>query len=52
MKPSQRVKTIHVAYAHDTENGTTVILRVNHCLDFTTTMHHSICALIKLEQIQ
>ena len=42
MKPSQRVKTIHVAYAHDTENGTTVILRVNHCLDFTTTMHHSI----------
>ena len=42
MKPSQRVKTTHVAYAHYTENNTTFILRVNHCLDFKTTMHHSV----------
>ena len=42
MKPSQKIKTIHVAYAHDTTDGKTFILRVNHCLDFTSSMHHSI----------
>ena len=42
MKRSKRVKNIHVAYAHETENDTTDILRVNNCLDFTDTMHRSI----------
>ena len=42
MKPSKSVKTVHVAYAYDTEDGKTFIVRVNHCLDFTKSMHHSI----------
>ena len=42
MKPSQSVRAVHVAYAYNTEDGKTFILRVNHCLDFTKLMHHSI----------
>ena len=42
MTPSKEIRTVHVAYAYATCNGRTIILQVNHCLDFTTTMHHSI----------
>ena len=42
MKPMQRVRTIHVAYAHDKSEDTSVIFRVNHCLDFTISMYNSI----------
>ena len=42
MKPTKEVKTIHVAYAYDDPNGQTTILQINHCLDFTKTMEHSI----------
>ena len=42
MSPSKEIKTVHVAYAYDTLNGQTIILQVNHCLDFTSIMQHSI----------
>ena len=41
MKPSQSVKTVHIAYAYDTEDKKILILRVNHFLDFRKLMHHS-----------
>ena len=42
MKPTKEVKTVHVAYAYDAPNGQTTILQINHYLDFTNTMEHSI----------
>ena len=42
MSPSKKIKTVHVAYAYDTPRDDTIILQVNHCLDFTSTMQHSI----------
>ena len=42
MKPLKNVQTVNVAYAVDTPTGSTYILRVNHSLDFTSTMEHSI----------
>jgi len=35
------VKTVNDAYATDTPDGRTYMLRVNHSLDFTTSMEHS-----------
>ena len=42
MKAMKNIKTVNVAYAYDTEEGEVYILRVNHTLDFTTTMDNSI----------
>ena len=42
MKPMKNVQTVNVAYATDTPQGQTYILRVNYSLDFTLSMSHSI----------
>ena len=42
MKPIKNVQTVNVAYAVDTPTGSTFILRVNHSLDFTSSMENSI----------
>ena len=42
MKPFKNIKTVDVAFAYNTGNGHTFIIRVNHCLDFTKDMEHSI----------
>ena len=42
IKPIKNIRTVNVAYAYDTGDGKTYILRVNHCLDFTDKMQHSI----------
>ena len=42
MKPFKNIETVNVAFAYDTGDGHTFILRVNHCLDFTKDMEHSI----------
>ena len=42
MKAMKNIQTVHVAYAYDIEEGEVYILRVNHTLDFTSTMENSI----------
>ena len=42
MKAMKNIQTVNVAYAYDTEEGEVYILRVNHTLDFTSTMENSI----------
>ena len=42
MAPMKNIKTVNVALAYDTTDGQTYILRINHCLDFTSHMKHSI----------
>ena len=42
MSPSKEIKTVYVAYAYETTKGRTIILQVNHCLDFTSTLQHPI----------
>ena len=41
-KPINNVQTVDAAFAIDTPDGKGSILHVNHALDFTTTMEHSI----------
>ena len=41
-KPKKNVKIVNVAFAYDTATGETYILEVNHCLDFTSDMQHSL----------
>ena len=42
MTPLKNVKTVNIAYTTDRPDGRTYILRVNHSLDFTASMGHSI----------
>ena len=41
-KPRKNVKIVNVAFAYDTNEGDTYILEINHCLDFTNDMQHSL----------
>ena len=40
--PKKDVKLCNVAFAHDLPSGETIILRMNQCLDFTSSMEHSL----------
>ena len=45
IKPINNVTTVNVAFAYNADDGQVFILRLNHCLDFTSQMQHSIlCA--------
>ena len=41
-KPKKNIKVVNVAFAYDSDDGVTYILVVNHCLDFTQDMNHSL----------
>ena len=41
-KPKKNVKVVNIAFAYDSDDGVTYILVVNHCLDFTQDMNHSL----------
>ena len=41
-KPMKNIKIVNVAFAYDGDDGSTYILVVNHCLDFTQEMQHSL----------
>ena len=41
-KPQQNIKICNALFAYDFDNGKTILLRINQCLDFTKTMVHSL----------
>ena len=41
-KPKKNVRICDAAFAYDTTDGQTYILRINQCLDFTKEMKHSL----------
>ena len=41
-KPKKNVRVINAAFAYDSDDGTTYVLVINHCLDFTKDMEHSL----------
>lgn len=41
-KPKKNVKVANVAFAYNSDDGTTYLLVVNYCLDFTHDMNHSL----------
>lgn len=41
-EPIKDIATVNAAFAYDTEDGQTYIIEVNQCLDFSSTMEHSL----------